>query len=106
MSVTVIPRMSLDAALVQALGARIAAPENVYDRGPCSSWNTASYFPRLYAAVEVQSNTPIGVLYAGGLADRIDAGWWLDSRFRGKGLGSQAIDAFAAYLKQHGVMGV
>lgn len=34
------------------------------------------------------------------------AAWWLDSRYRGTGMGSELIDGLAAVLKERGCTGV
>ncbi|TKB79382.1 MAG: GNAT family N-acetyltransferase [Nitrospira sp.] len=52
------------------------------------------------------AQVPIGILYADGPLHSTVPSWWLDSQYRGKGLGSQAMDAFAEVLKARGVTGL
>lgn len=106
MRISIIPRSSLDERSILTLTKRIAAPEHAFDNGPCKFWSMPSYFPNLYAIMEIQSQVPIGILYASGLPTHIDAAWWLDSLYHGRGYASEAVDLFATYLKANGVTGV
>ena len=104
--VSVVPRRSLNDEELRSLGERVAAPEHEYDKGPCAVWNTPSYLPNLYVVLESRSQGPIGILYADDSLTAINVGWWLDSLYRGKLYAGEAIDLFAAYLKENGVTGV
>lgn len=87
---------------------RIAASEHADDNGACKSWNNPNATNYLYVvfAGAADSQVPIGVFYADGPLHSTVLSWWLDSQYRGKGLGSQAIDAFAGVLKKRGVTGL
>ena len=84
---------------------RVSAPEHVDDAGPPTVWKI--YLDGgLYAVIDGDSNTPVGIIEVSGLPDLVKPGWWLDSRVRGKGLGNKMVDVLAEYLKKLGCTGV
>ena len=60
----------------------------------------------LYAFVHIDSDEVVGISEASGPPDGTVAGWWIDSRFRGKGYGAELVDLLAAHLKAKGVRGI
>ena len=106
MRLLIIPRNKLDEKYVIALTDSVEAPEHKFDNGSCKSWNVTSYFPNLYAVIELSSQMAIGILYESGPRTKIDVAWWIDSHYRNKGYASEAIDLFACHLKISGVTGV
>jgi len=101
---SIIPKNELSAEQSRYLWARLRAPEHVMDKGPITVWNT--YARGLYAVVDNETRLPIGTIEASGPLHQMGAGWWLDARFRGRGIGNETIDALAAYLKSVGVTGI
>jgi len=106
MHISIIRRKNLDKESIKRLTERVAADDHLYDKGACSIWGNPSYFSKLYVVIEIKSQLPVGILYAGGPPDRTDAAWWIDSLHRGKCYASEAVDLFAEYLKANGVTGV
>ena len=106
MPVRIVPKTKLDKKASAYLRKRLAAPEHRLDHGPIQVWDSTGYCPNLFVAIESSLGIPIGVLYRAGQKSATDAGWWLDSRFRGRGYGSQMIDTLAALLKEEGVTGI
>ncbi len=106
MRVSIVAKSQLSEKQLRYLTDRISAPEHALDTGPRTVWHNESYGPNYYAIVLTETQTPIGTLYASGPDTHIDAAWWIDSRYRGEGYGSEAIDEFAALLKGKGVTGI
>jgi RimJ/RimL family protein N-acetyltransferase len=106
MRISITPKSSLDERFIITLSERVAASEHAFDNGSCKIWSTPSYLHNIYAIIETQLQVPIGILYADGHPNNIDVAWWLDSRYRGKGYASEAVDLFATYLKFNGITGV
>ena len=100
MSLSIVAKQALTADQRDYLADRIAAPEHQNDRGPCQVWK--SYQRGLYAIVDNDLNKPVGILYAAGPKDEVDAGWWIDSKFRRHGYGQHAIRLFAGLLRKQG----
>lgn len=106
MRISIIRRNDLDKESIKRLTERVAADEHLHDKGACTVWGIPAYFSKLYVVIEIKSQSPIGILYAGGPPDQTDAAWWIDSLHRKKGYASEAVDLFAKYLKANGVTGV
>lgn len=106
MRIAIVSRELLDSNCIAHLNGRIASPEHAFDNGPCQNWHHPAYYPNLYVAVLVETQVPVGILYAGGPESKIDAAWWIDASFRGRHFGSEIIDEFALLLKSKGVTGV
>ena len=85
------------------LNERLLAPEHRNDSGPCRVWNTYQF--SLYAFVEKETTLSIGIAEASG-RPIATAGWWIDSKYRGKGYGNELVDLLAAQLKSEGVTGI
>jgi len=100
----IVPKNELSVEQLRHLEDRLRAPEHAMDRGPITVWTT--YARGLYGVVDEVTAIPIGIVEASGPLDQMGAGWWLDSRFRGKGVGSELADALAAYFKSLGVTGI
>src|SRR5438093_1354254 len=101
MNLVIVPKHELSADQLRHLDERLSAPEHGMDRGPNTVW--VIYTRGLYAIIDQDTGVPIGVVEASGPMDQMGAGWWLDSKVRGKGAGSDAVDALAAHLKSIGV---
>ncbi|MBX3307660.1 MAG: hypothetical protein KF751_16575 [Nitrospira sp.] len=108
MSVRVVPKALVGDSELAIVSQRIATPEHACDNGACKSWSNPNVVNYLYVVFAEAANAqvPIGVLYAGGPLHSTVPSWWLDSQYRGKGLGSQTMDAFAEALKARGVTGL
>lgn len=103
MTLTIVPKFRLSEVQLQWIDERLSAQEHVDDCGPPRVWST--YQQGLYAAIDEETNKPIGLIEVSGPTDCISPGWWLDSTVRGKGYGNQLVDALAAYLKSQGYTG-
>jgi len=104
MCLRIVPKSDLTEEQLRYIEERISAPEHIDDAGPPTVWNIYKY--GLYAVIDSDSNTPVGIIEASGPPESIAPGWWLDSRVRGKGLGNKMVDVLAEYLKKHGYIGV
>ncbi len=103
MSVSIFPKNKLSKEQLKYISDRISAPEHYDDKGPSKFWH---YQSGLYVVMEIASNIPIGIVEQSAPLDAVAPGWWIDSRFRGKGLGSRMVDCLADYLKMQGATGV
>lgn len=106
MRVSVVPAGDLSAAQLAAIGARVDAPEHGHDRGGCLFWHREAAFAKLFVAVLAPTGQPIGIVHVDGPLHHVHPAWWLDSGFRGQGLGAEMIAALAAVLKAGGYTGV
>ena len=108
MAVRIVSTLLLTPAEVTAVSARIAAPEHVNDNGACMWWDRSGMAEKYCVAYleSGQSREPIGVLFADGPPESTGAAWWIDSRQRGKKLGSAMIDAYAVHLQSQGVRAI
>jgi ribosomal protein S18 acetylase RimI-like enzyme len=106
MRVSVVPASELTSGQLAALDARVDAPEHVKDRGACLFWHRDAALPKLFVGVLSGSRKPIGIVHVDGPLNHVHPAWWVDSRFRGQGLGAEMIDALAAVLKADGYSGV
>lgn len=108
MAVRIVPKARVDNIELAIISQRIAATEHTDDSGACKSWSNPNAVNYLYVvfAGAADAQVPIGILYADGPRHSTVPSWWLDSQYRGKGLGSQAMDAFAEVLKARGVTGL
>ncbi len=104
MCLLIVPKSDLTDEQLRYINERISAPEHKDDAGPPSCWNT--YQHGLYAVLDKYSHIPVGIIEASGPPESVAPGWWLDSKVRGKGLGSKMVDALAIYLKSIGYTGV
>ena len=108
MHIRIVPKISLTHAEVAAVSDRIAAPEHAHDNGACMWWDRPNMVDKYCVAYldSDKSSEPIGVLFADGPPDNTGVAWWLDSRQRGKKLGSLMIDAYAIHLRSQGVRAI
>ena len=104
MCLRIVPKADLTEEQLRYIEERVSAPEHVDDIGPPTVWNI--YPNGLYAVIDGDSNTPVGIIEASGPPESVAPGWWLDSRVRGKGLGNKMVDVLAKYLKKLGFTGV
>jgi hypothetical protein len=106
--IRIVPKAEVAPELIAFLSVRIAAPEHTHDNGACRSWSGENTTPKLCVVFLdcCGKDEAIGVLFADGPPDATGAAWWLDSRYRQKGLGSEMIDAYAVFLKARGVTGI
>jgi ribosomal protein S18 acetylase RimI-like enzyme len=105
MRVAILAASELGAEQLAAIAARIAAPEHAHDRRGCLFWHREGAAPKLFAALLAESGTPIGIVHVDGPLNHVHPAWWLDSRYRGRGLGSRMIDALAVRLAAGGYTG-
>ncbi len=101
-----VAKLNLTQEQLQHLDFRLSRPEHKFDCGPGSVWDSSGYQPNLFAVVLVASGEPVGVVYRSGLPNQINASWWIDSRYRGKGYGSEMIDRLAELLMEEGATGI
>lgn len=106
MRVAVVRASELTRGQLAAIEARLAAPEHCHDHGACLFWDRDGALARCYVGVLADSGTPVGIAYVDGSPGHVRAAWWLDSRARGQGLGSEMVDALAAALKTSGCTGI
>lgn len=106
MRVAIVPAAALSAAQHAALDARVAAPEHAHDRGACLFWNRESALPKLFVAVLADTGAAIGIAHVDGPLHHVHPAWWLDSAWRGQGVGTEMVDALASLLKAGGYTGV
>lgn len=85
------------------LRARTAVEEHRGDPGPCRDWEMESLGWFIFIVLFNETTQPIGLLYRGGPKDTTSVTWWLDQKFRGRGIGNEVIDLFAHILKGEGV---
>ena len=102
----IVDKQHLNPQQLQHLEWRLSLPEHKFDCGPGSVWGSTGYQPNLFAAILVASGDPIGVVYRAGLPNEINASWWIDSKYRGKGYGSEMVDRLAERLKEEGATGI
>jgi len=57
----------------------------------------------IFVVLFSETNKPIGLLYRGGPKEATSVSWWLDHKFRGRGIGNEMVDLFANILKKEGV---
>lgn len=104
--IRIVEKLSLTSDQLQHLEWRLSLPEHQFDCGPRSVWETKGYQPHLFAAILLATAEPIGIVYRAGLPNEINAAWWIDSKYRGKGYGSEMVDLLAKQLLEEGVTGV
>ena len=104
MCLRIVPKADLTEEQLRYIEERVFAPEHVDDAGPPTVWNI--YQHGLYAVIDGDSSTPVGIIEASGAPESVAPGWWLDSRVRGKDHGNKMVDVLADYLKKLGFTGV
>jgi ribosomal protein S18 acetylase RimI-like enzyme len=102
--VKIVPKLELSNEQLSQIARRIRAPEHISDLGATRFWDT--YTAGLFAVFENQSNAIIGLVEASGPKDAVVPAWWIDTRYRGKGLGTKLVDSLASYLQGQGYSGV
>lgn len=85
---------------------RTVADEHRGDRGPCRDWEMESLTSFIFVVLLKETNMPIGLLYRGGPKDATSISWWIDQKFRGRGIGNEMVDLFANVLKKEGVASI
>ena len=103
-SLGIVPKSELSVEQAEHIRRRLGAAVHAEDFGPPRVWDY--YAIGLYAVIDLNSGTPIGIIEASGAKNAINPSWWLDQNFRGQGYGSALVDALAVYLKAQGVSGV
>ena len=103
MQIEIIPKQDATESQLRRIESRLTAPEHKNDTGPPTIWDTLGYQPNLFIAVDASTGDPVGVLHRSGPLALMDASWWLDSKHRGRRIGSKMIDAFATILVSEGV---
>jgi RimJ/RimL family protein N-acetyltransferase len=106
MRVAIVRASELSARQLAALEARIDALEHAHDRGACMFWHREGVLPKFFVAVLADSGMAIGIAHVDGPLHHAHPAWWLDSAYRGQGLGAGMIDALACALKAGGYTGV
>lgn len=104
--IKIVEKLKLGTEQLQHLEWRLSVPEHEFDCGPQSLWASEGYQSNLYAAIHLASDEPIGVAYRAGLPNEINAAWWIDSKYRGKGYASEMIELLAALLIVEGATGI
>jgi GNAT superfamily N-acetyltransferase len=79
-------------------------PQYADDEGPRHVWDSPSCEQVLLGVL--MASAVIGAIYRGGPSYSSDVAWWLDSEYRGRGLGSAMVDSLAPYPKSAGVTGI
>ena len=100
MRLVIVPKKELSDEQRRYLEERLAAPEHRNDKGPPQVWNKYQDF--LYAFVHKELTLPIAIAEASG-RPLASPGWWVDSKFRGRGYGNEVVDLLAEFLKTDGV---
>lgn len=103
MNMHIIPKDQLNTSQLGYIERRIADGAHVEDPGPIRVWNI--YEQGLYAAVD-ECGTMVALFEASGPVSEVSPGWWVDSKFRSKGVTKAAVQEFARYLKDQGYTGV
>jgi len=101
---SLVPKLSLSSDEAVRLGARLSLPRHRNDEGPPHVWNAPACQSMLLAVL--LESTAIGAIYHGGPAYAHDVAWWLDSQYRGRGLGNAMVDALAPQLSAAGITGI
>jgi GNAT superfamily N-acetyltransferase len=104
MSVSIVPRRDLATEKLKYLEERLAAPEHVGDPGAIRSWHT--HPASMLIVIDNVTGLPVGLVEVSGPRDKVGIAWWLDLRYRRKGVGKAMIDELVVYLKAIGVSGV
>ena len=65
MCLRIVPKADLTEEQLRYIGERVSAPEHVDDAGPPTVWNI--YQHGLYAVIDGDSNTPVGIIEVSGL---------------------------------------
>ncbi len=99
----ILPKTKLTECQTRYLNERLLALEHKNDNGPCRIWNIYQF--ALYAFVEKEAQLPIGIAEASGRPIAVP-GWWIDSKYRGKGYGNELVDLLAEQLKSEGVTNI
>ena len=85
----VVPKSDLTTRQSDFLRARMCLPQHADDEGPRHVWDHLSCNSMLLGVLA--GSTAIGAIYRGGPAYACDVAWWLDSKYRGRGLGRAAV---------------
>jgi len=101
---SIVPRSDLPARQSDYIRARMSLPQHADDEGPRHVWDNPVCERMLFGVL--MGSTAIGAIYHGGPPYACDVAWWLDSEFRGRGLGSAMVDALAVRLRSEGVTGI
>jgi len=106
MTIKIIERKNLNEQQRSYLRDRTTADEHRDDGALCRTWEMESLASFIFVMLLEETNIPIGLLYRGGPPTATSVSWWIDRRFRGRGLGNEMVDLFATLLKEEGVTGV
>lgn len=101
---SIVPKGDLTVWQSDYIRARMGLPQHAEDEGPGHVWDSPSCEHMLLGVL--MGFTVIGTIYHGGPSYACDVAWWLDSEYRGCGLGSAMVDALAPHLKSAGVTGI
>jgi len=104
--IKIIKRDQLNEEQKCCLRSRISADEHRNDPGPCRNWELDSLTSFIFVVLSKETNRPIGILYRDGPRNATSVSWWLDQRFRGRGLGYDMVEIFANFLRGEGVTGI
>ena len=103
--VSIVPKTDLSDAQADYLEQRRCARAHRFDKGACRMWDVYDN-GTLYGVIDCTSGRPIGMAEASGALGAANAGWWIDSEYRGQGFDYALVDALADYLKAKGYWGV
>ena len=98
----IVEKSELNTRQMKYLNERLNAEEHINDAGPPSVWNV--YENGLYAFLDSE-DIPVGIAEASG-RPVCSPGWWIDKKYRGKGLGYKLVDALVKYLVNDGVTSI
>jgi RimJ/RimL family protein N-acetyltransferase len=102
MRLVIMRRDMLSTKQTRDLESRLANPENQHDKGPPTVWDIYSHSSKqFFAFVLKDTRQAIGIVHVS-ISPNADAGWWIDSQFRGKGYGNELVDLLANRLKEIG----
>ena len=101
---SIVPKGDLTTRQSDYIRARMRLPQHADDEGPRHVWDSPSCEHMLLGVL--MGSTAIGAIYHGGPSYACDVAWWLDSEYRGCGLGSAMVDALGPQLKSAGVTGI
>lgn len=91
---------------LQHLEWRLSLPEHEFDWGPPAFWNSEERQDGLFVALLVGSGEPVGLAWSSADREAVDAAWWIDSKYRSKGYGSDLVERLAEMLASEGACGV
>lgn len=103
MRIAIVKREKLNQEQTSHLRGRTTADEHRGDGVLCRDWEMKSLASMIFVVLLKETFEPIGLFYRGGPKNAISVSWWLDQKFRRRGIGNEMVDLFAKVLKREGV---